>query len=163
MEARTGSRPKAKPRRASLSLVLFAALSACPASVLPAALARQPAQHSGLAQSPAPSDADARRKIEAALDALGGAARLRAITSLTVRTKGREHRSAEAQGYHPDKVTDAAHEETIVVYPSGDKLLYEHKTGRHDGTTRWRRWAYTGDERLVADFVEHFAAARRSE
>jgi glyoxylase-like metal-dependent hydrolase (beta-lactamase superfamily II) len=107
------------------------------------------------------SNEDARRKIDAALEALGGAARLRSLTSVIIRAEGREHRSAEAQGYDPERVTDTPHEELVVAYFSEEKLLYEHKTGRHDGTTRHRRWSYVGDERTVVDFVEHFAAARR--
>ncbi|HWS88291.1 MAG TPA: MBL fold metallo-hydrolase [Pyrinomonadaceae bacterium] len=109
----------------------------------------------------AQADEDARRKVDAALEALGGAARLRSLASVVVRAGGREHRSAEAQGYDPERTTDAPHEETVVAYFSEEKLLYEHKTGRHDGTTRHRRWSYVGDERTVVDFVEHFAAARR--
>ena len=112
-------------------------------------------------QTGAQVDEDARRKVEAALDALGGAARLRSLVSVVIRAEGREHRSAEAQGYDPERATDTPHEELVVAYFSEEKLLYEHKTGRHDGTTRRRRWSYDGDERTVVDFVEHFAAARR--
>jgi glyoxylase-like metal-dependent hydrolase (beta-lactamase superfamily II) len=129
--------------RLRLLLALCLTLLACPA-----ANARQ-------------ADEDARRKIDAALNVLGGAERLRSLTSVVIRAEGREHRSAEAQGYDPESVTDAPHEETVVAYFSEEKLLYEHKTGRHDGTTRHRRWSYAGDERTVVDFVEHFAAARR--
>ncbi len=106
-------------------------------------------------------DEDARRKIDAALEVFGGAARLRSLVSVVIHAEGREHRSAEAQGYDPERATDAPHAETVVAYFAEEKLLYEHKTGRHDGTTRRRRWSYVGDERTVVDFVEHFAAARR--
>lgn len=142
---RSGAAHRRGLRALALAAALGAALCVCPA----AANARQQA------------DEEARRKIEAALDALGGAARLRSLVSVVVRAEGREHRSAEAQGYDPESVTDAPHEETVVAYFSEEKLLYEHKTGRHDGTTRHRRWSYNGDERTVVDFVEHFAAARR--
>ena len=134
-------RHASSPRLSALALGL--ALLACPA-----AGARQ-------------ADGEARRKVEAALEALGGAARLRSLVSVVVRAEGREHRSAEAQGYDPERTTDAPHEETVAAYFSEERLLYEHKTGRHDGTTRHRRWSYNGDERTVVDFVEHFASARR--
>lgn len=136
-------RPAARARLRALTLCL--ALLTCPAV---AARAQQ-------------SGEDARRKIEAALEVLGGAARLRSLTSVVIHAEGREHRSAEAQGYDPERVTDTPHEEWVVAYFSAEKFLYEHRTGRHDGTTRHRRWSYDGDERTVVDFVEHFAAARR--
>lgn len=141
-------------RAAARALALLIALSA----QAPAALVQEQS-----APPPAAEDAGARALVNAALDALGGAERLRAAGAIVVRTRGREHRSAEAQGYHPERESDAAHEETIVAYTSEERLLYEHRTGRHDGTTRWRRWSYLGDERTVADFVERFAAARRQD
>ncbi|HEX6183786.1 MAG TPA: MBL fold metallo-hydrolase [Pyrinomonadaceae bacterium] len=137
--------------RGLLALALAAALL-----FLPAASVR-----AGQADAAPTANEDARRKVESALDALGGATRLRSLGSVIIRAVGREHRSAEAQGYDPERVTDAPHEELVVAYLSEEKLLYEHKTGRHDGTTRHRRWSYVGDERTVVDFVEHFAAARR--
>jgi len=57
------------------------------------------------------------------------------------------------QGYSPDKQTKAEHEETLVAFLDGKRLVFEHKTGRRDGTYRWRRFIYLNDERLVADFV----------
>ena len=127
-------------RRALRALALSAALAAPGAAAAPARQSEPPATR---------VDQDARRKVEAALDALGGAARLRSLVSVVIRAEGREHRSAEAQGYDPERVTDAPHEETVVAYLSEEKFLYEHKTGRHDGTTRHRRWSYVGGERAV--------------
>lgn len=183
MGAITGSRPGSvsRRRRAAASLALLAALAAdAPAQTVTAMQTRQSVASAQQEPAPPPApavspqqqrqpatqgevDAAARAHIDAALDALGGPGRLRALAPLVVRTRGREHRSAEAQGYHPERETDAAHEETIVAYTSEEKFLYEHRTGRHDGTTRWRRWSYVGDERTVADFVERFAAVRRQE
>ncbi len=156
----------ARRRRAALASPL--ALALCLAAAPRDTSARQAGSGVTAAQEAAnrtrpEADAQARRKIEEALDALGGAASLEAITSVLIKTEGREHSSAIAQGYHPEKETEAAHEETIVAYPAQERFLYEPKTARGDGTYRWRRWAYTGDERTVVDFVERFAAARRSE
>ncbi|HEX5707000.1 MAG TPA: MBL fold metallo-hydrolase [Pyrinomonadaceae bacterium] len=115
-------------------------------------------------ESSAETDERARRLVADALDALGGASRLEAITSVLVKTEGRENSAAIAQGYKPEgEGKSAAHEESIVAYPAQERFLYELKTARGDGTYRWRRWAYTGDERTVVDFVERFAAARRAE
>lgn len=140
--------PSARRGRGWRALALAAALFVCPA-----------AQQADAARM----DEEARRRVEAALDALGGAVRLKRLSSVVIRAEGREHRSAEAQGYDPEKVSEAAHEEWVVAYFAEEKFLYEHRTGRHDGTTRHRRWSFKGDERTVVDFVEHFAAARRSE
>ena len=158
-------------RRPLAVLFSTAALSSCFVTGLPSALARQTEARTPTRQQQQPSasqpaarlDTDARRTLDAALDALGGAERLKALASIVITTKGREHRSAEAQGYDPERETDAAHEELIVVVPAKEKFLYEHKTGRHDGTTRWRRWSYEGDERTISDFVARFAGARRYE
>ena len=147
--ARSGPRP-------ALSLLLCAAALA--AAVAPCA--SRAAQVSDAEARPAP-DADALRTITASLDALGGAARLKAVRSISFSAAGREHRSAEAQWYHPERETDAAHQETFVAFPSQNRLAYEHKTGRYDGTVRWRRWVFDGDERTVADFTTRFAGARR--
>lgn len=109
-----------------------------------------------------PSGERARQVLAEALTALGGLERLRSISSIKIKTKGLEHRSAEVQGYHPEKQTSSDHEEIIVAYPSQAKFAYEHRTGRHDGTYRWRRWMLSGDERVVADFVADFAVVGRN-
>jgi glyoxylase-like metal-dependent hydrolase (beta-lactamase superfamily II) len=94
----------------------------------------------------------ARSALEKALQALGGLERLKAIQSLFLKGKGSEFRAAELQGPDPETPIRTFHEETVAAFPGQGKILYEQRTGRHDGSVRWRRWMYTGDERTVIDF-----------
>lgn len=97
-----------------------------------------------------------RAVLERALQALGGLERLKQIDSIYLKGKGSEFRSADLQGPDPDTPTRAFHEETIAVLPLQNKLLYEHRTGRHDGSFRWRRWMYAGEQRTVLDLRDEF-------
>jgi len=103
----------------------------------------------------------ARQALEQALQALGGLERLRALNSLFFKGKGSEFRSTAVQGPDPATPTRAFHEETIAALPSQDKVLYEHRTGRHDGSSRWRRWMYAGEERTILDLQDDFISQIR--
>lgn len=98
-------------------------------------------------------NAEAMRVLSSALQALGGEQNLRSISSILVKAKGIEHRSADVQGYKPDGEITAQHEEILTVFNDGKRLAYEYKTGRHDGTTRWRRIIFNENQRIVADFT----------
>ncbi len=102
---------------------------------------------------------EAQHVLNSAFDALGGEAKLKGLSSIYVRAKGVEHRSADAQGFHPEQKTTAGHEEKLAVFLDGKRLAYEYKTGRHDGTTRWRRIFFTDTHRVIADFTSRFAGA----
>ena len=94
--------------------------------------------------------------LERALQALGGLERLKQIESIYLKGKGSEFRSADVQGPDPDTPIRAFHEETVAVLPLQSKLVYEHRTGRHDGSWRWRRWMYAGEQRTVLDLRDEF-------
>lgn len=111
-----------------------------------------------LPQSPEPRS---RLVLEKALNVLGIGTQLKSIDSLLLRARGSEFRSAELQGPDLQTPTRAFHEETIVVFPNLDRLLYEHRTGRHDGSFRWRRWVYTGEQRTVVDFRSGLVGSAR--
>ncbi len=98
-----------------------------------------------------PQNDKAQQTLEQALNALGGVERLRGLKSLYFKGKGSEFRSAELQGPDPSTPTRTSHEETFAVIPAEQKVLYEQRTGRHDGSFRWRRWMYAGDERTILD------------
>ncbi len=104
-------------------------------------------------------NADALRVLNSALQTLGGEAKIKSLKSIYVSAKGIEHRSADAQGYHPDQETTAAHEEKLTVFLDGMRLAYEFKTGRHDGTMRWRRNIFTTERNIFADFITKNASA----
>lgn len=99
-------------------------------------------------------DQQAQQTLESALQALGGLERLRSLDSLFFKGKGTESRSADLQGPDPSTPIKASHEETTAAFPSQQKILYEHRTGRHDGSFRWRRWMYAGEERTVIDMQD---------
>ncbi|HEY7912928.1 MAG TPA: MBL fold metallo-hydrolase [Blastocatellia bacterium] len=116
----------------------------------------------GFAADRASTDDRAGQPLIRALEALGGLDRLKSITSITMKGRGQEFSSAQSQGYHPEQQAGAEYEETLVVHPSRDKLAFEHRTGKEDQTVRWRRWLYTGDERVVGDFLVRARYARRN-
>lgn len=105
------------------------------------------------------SDDEAWRVLKAAFQFLGGETKITSLGSIFVRAKGVEHRSADVQGYHPEQETNAAHEEKLAVFLDGKRLAYEYHTGRHDGTTRWRRTIFTAERRIFADFITKSASA----
>jgi len=102
---------------------------------------------------------EALRVLNAALQTLGGEAEVKSLKSIYVFAKGIEHRSADTQGYAPDQETTTAHEEKLAVFTDGMRLAYEYKTGRHDGSMRWRRIFFTDTRRIVADFTTKAAFA----
>lgn len=104
-------------------------------------------------------NADALRVLNVALQTLGGEAKLKSFNSIFVKAKGVEHRSADTQGYTPDQETTTQHEEKLAVFNDGMRLSHEYKTGRHDGSTRWRRISFTETQRIVADFITKSAFA----
>ena len=108
-------------------------------------------------QTPPENSADALAIVRRALDALGGLDRVRALKIVTVRGSGSEFRSAEVQGWSPDKVSRAPHEETLVADFHGQRVSYENRTGRPDGSTRWRRFIYAGGDRAWVEFTSRMA------
>ena len=111
-----------------------------------------------LAQS-ADSNPKALRILRDAFQTLGGEANLKSFNSIFVKAKGVEHRSAEVQGYYPEKQTTVTHEEKLAIFMDGKKLGYEFHTGRHDGTMRWRRTIFTAERLIFADFIAKTASA----
>ncbi|HKY44082.1 MAG TPA: MBL fold metallo-hydrolase [Pyrinomonadaceae bacterium] len=109
----------------------------------------------------AAQDQQAQQTLESALQAFGGLERLRSLNSLFFKGKGSEFRSADLQGPDPSTPVRAFHEETTAAFPSQEKILYEHRTGRHDGSFRWRRWMYAGEERTVIDMQDDLISQLR--
>ena len=106
-------------------------------------------------------DQQAQQTLEKALQALGGIERLRNLNSLFFKGKGSEFRSVDLQGPDPSTATKTFHEETTAAFPSQERILYEQRTGRHDGSFRWRRWMYAGEERTVIDMQDDFISQVR--
>lgn len=103
-----------------------------------------------------PQDQKAQQTLEQALQALGGLERLRNLNSVFFKGHGSEFRSTDLQGPDPSTPVKTLHEETTAAFPSQERILYEQRTGRHDGSVRWRRWMYAGEERTVLDMHDDF-------
>jgi glyoxylase-like metal-dependent hydrolase (beta-lactamase superfamily II) len=127
-------------QRLGFILLLFLTTTVASSGLSQAALERVPAQND-----------QAQQALEQALQTLGGLERLRKLDSLFFKGKGSEYRSTDLQGPDPSTPTKTFHEETIAVFPSQDKILYEQRTGRHDGSFRQRRWMYVSEERTIVD------------
>jgi glyoxylase-like metal-dependent hydrolase (beta-lactamase superfamily II) len=97
-------------------------------------------------------NADALRVLNSALDALGGEAKIKTFKSVYFSAKGFEDNSANGQPSLPGKSDPTAHEEKLAIFLDGERLAYEYKTDRGDGTTRHRRFYFTDGRRFVADF-----------
>ena len=95
----------------------------------------------------------ARQVLDESLKALGGIDRLKQVTSITMKGNGKEHPSAQAQGYEYGKQTNQEYQETLVAFPNQEKFAFEHRTDEGDRKIRWRRWLYDRDQRLVGDFL----------
>jgi glyoxylase-like metal-dependent hydrolase (beta-lactamase superfamily II) len=102
----------------------------------------------------------AERVIGEALAKLGGAERIAAIRSITLHGRGTEWRSAQLQGPSPDRPTATPREEWLTVDLAGQRTAIEYDAPRHDGSVRWRRFAYGPSDRTVVDLVNRFASTR---
>lgn len=109
------------------------------------------------------TDERATQILDRSLSALGGIDRLKAITSITFKGTGKEHPSAQAQGYEYGKRSDQEYQETLVAFPAQGKFAFEHRTDEGDRKIRWRRWLYDGNQRLVGDFLVQDIYTSRSE
>ena len=113
------------------------------------------------ANQASPQDDKARQTLEQGLQALGGIERLRNLNSVYFKGRGSEFRSTDLQGPDPSTLVKTFHEETTAAFPAQEKILYEQRTGRHDGSFRWRRWMYAGEERTVIDVQDDFISQVR--
>ncbi|MGH7627860.1 MAG: hypothetical protein ACREOF_00400 [Gemmatimonadales bacterium] len=115
-------------------------------------------------QSPATTDTTgargAREQIRLALRALGGEDQVRAIATIEIQGTGAEFRAAEIQGWKPGSRMRSEHRETLVADFPNQRVSHEYRTGRHDGSTRWRRFMYAGEERAWIEFTNRIADRR---
>jgi glyoxylase-like metal-dependent hydrolase (beta-lactamase superfamily II) len=103
----------------------------------------------------------ARRIVGDAIAALGGLERLQSLRTIRIHGTGTEFRSAQVQGPSPERETPTRHEEWLTVDVANERAALEYHTARHDGSDRWRRFAYEGDRRTVVDFLGRFASRVR--
>jgi glyoxylase-like metal-dependent hydrolase (beta-lactamase superfamily II) len=100
--------------------------------------------------------------LDEALQAFGGEEQLQQLASITMKGVGEQHASAESQGYASAQQSTEAYTETLVAFPSHEKLAFEHRTDKGDQKVRWRRWLYDGENRNVGDFLAQGKFTRRN-
>ena len=100
--------------------------------------------------------------LDEALQTLGGEEQLQRLASITMKGVGGQHASAESQGYDSAKQSTEAYTETLVAFPTQEKLAFEHRTDKGDQKLRWRRWLYDGETRNVGDFLAQGKFTRRN-
>ena len=108
------------------------------------------------------NDDRARGVLDEALKTLGGVDQLQQLRSISMKGQGKAHASAESQGYASAQRSTEEYQETLVGFPSQEKLAFEHRTDKGDQKLRWRRWLYDGTERNVADFFAQGKFTRRN-
>ncbi len=108
------------------------------------------------------SDDCGRCVLDEALQALGGENQLQQLASITMKGVGEQHASAESQGYASAQQSTEAYAETLVAFPSREKLAFEHRTDKGGQNVRWRRWLYDGQDRNVGDFLAQAKFTRRN-
>jgi glyoxylase-like metal-dependent hydrolase (beta-lactamase superfamily II) len=105
------------------------------------------------AAGPAGQASSAGDVLRAAVDALGGSARLAALDDWVVEGRGRENSTAEMQGVDAEAPTWRVHEERVAVRVAARAVAWERKTPRNDMSLRWRRFIYTAEGTGVVDRV----------
>ncbi|HVT39013.1 MAG TPA: S41 family peptidase [Gemmatimonadaceae bacterium] len=103
----------------------------------------------------------ARDLIAQAIEASGGTVRLAAVEGLRIHGVGEVHREAQVQGLAPDRASSESREEWLTIADRGARASLEYRERRNDGSDRWRRFAYSGDERTVVGFAPRFGARGR--
>lgn len=101
-----------------------------------------------------PGQSDGGRAVlERALEALGGRARIEAVSTWDVEGRGRENLSAEAQGLSPGEPTWRSHQERLGVDRRTLSVAWQRRTPRNDMSLRYRRFIYREDASGFVDFV----------
>jgi glyoxylase-like metal-dependent hydrolase (beta-lactamase superfamily II) len=108
-------------------------------------------------ESPDPTSADqatdtettAISHLEHALDLMGGREALVRYGPFEVKAIGTLNKTAEGQGFSPDHPSPGPYEEIFVVDAASDRIAWEYREDRYDGTFEAFREAYPGaDQRL---------------
>lgn len=111
------------------------------------------------------------QEVEAALAVTAGPDEIRSSGGLLLAAEGIKNAGAEHQGFHPDSASPGRFRETLAFAAGGDRVGYEYRHDRYDGTRESVREVYgPGNRRVIfvleQDFAVHLsssdhAAARR--
>lgn len=96
--------------------------------------------------------------VEAALAATAGPEELRSAGGLLLAAEGVKNAGAEHQGFHPDSASPGRFRETLAFAAGGDRVGYEYRHDRYDGTRESVREVYgPGDRRVIFVLEQGFA------
>jgi glyoxylase-like metal-dependent hydrolase (beta-lactamase superfamily II) len=93
------------------------------------------------------------RVLDSAAIAYGVSGTLDPIPAIRLAGSGWEWRGAEDQGQRPNGRDSTRHHETLAIDDAKQLLVFEYKTGRQDGSLRWRRSIFLGCENVEADIA----------
>lgn len=123
--------------REGLSWLLFLALSGC-------------------------TGASPRDRLERSLEAMGVTREPSAQEGLLFEARGTLDQGVENQGRYPGSHDPSDFRETLAVDVASERLAYEYRHDRRDGSEEWIRDFYDGDERTIVVRSEGFAVRLQS-
>lgn len=104
------------------------------------------------------SYARAREVVRRALDVMGAPEAIRARGQLLSRATGVRNQGAEHQGRSPSTLDPAPYSEVLAFDIGADRVAYEYRHQRIDGTSEWLREIYDEPERqLMVILDDRFA------
>ena len=102
---------------------------------------------------------EARAQIQRALEVLGGEQRVRAIATVEVQGDGGGVPRRGSAGLEPGQAHPAPSTgRRSSPISRSERVSHEYRTGRHDGSTRWRRFIYAGGDRAWVEFTSRTAS-----
>lgn len=97
-------------------------------------------------------------RVERALAATPGPDAIRAAGGLLLEARGVKNAGAEGQGWHPDSLSPGPFREALAFAADGERVGYEYRHDRYDGTWERLRDVYgPGDRRRVFVLDQGFA------
>ncbi len=103
----------------------------------------------------------AQEVVQRAVNAMGGDAMLGRLENLRWEGRGTEDHGVIEQGRAPGTPMPEPIHESVAVDYAGDRVAYESRSRRADGSVRWRRYVYQeGNQLLSVDLTERRASLR---
>ncbi len=103
-----------------------------------------------------------RQVVQRAVDAMGGDSALQSLASLGWEGDGFEDHGVIEQGGAPGVPMPEPIREAVAIDFAGDRVAYESRSQRADGSVRWRRSVFQqGDRLLSVDHTERRASLRQ--
>ena len=100
------------------------------------------------------------RHIAQSIESYGGLATIRALPALRIHGRGTADHGAIAQGVSPDRVATVPIDEWLTIDRAAERVSHEYRMARSDGSLRWRRFSYEGNDRVVLQFGSQFVSRR---